>query len=190
MPQYRQEMPLLIMFIGFPGSEKTYFARKLAERIHAVTFNSDAMRISMFKSLNRIEQLRKEDNTRLYQDVFGAMDYAAAQVLRAGYHVVFDAQMAKRRDRQHLETLAKQCGAKTILVWIKTDPDVAMKRGQVRVCSDDSHPYHATKMKMLINRFPTTTELPDKSEKHVIIDGELEFEEQYSTFLKVATISQ
>lgn len=67
--------PLLIVFLGFPGSGKTYFARHLAEKIGAVTLNTDALRVSMFGSLEKIDEIRhKGDRSRLYDDVFGAME--------------------------------------------------------------------------------------------------------------------
>lgn len=83
--------PLIIVFVGFPGSGKTYFARRLAEQLPAVTFNSDALRVAMFGSIENVERIRQNDQSRLYDDVFGAMNYATRQVLKAGYSVVFDA---------------------------------------------------------------------------------------------------
>lgn len=175
--------PLLIVFLGFPGSGKTYFATRLADEIHAVTFNSDALRLSMFQSLEMIEHLRRTDPSRLYADVFGAMDYSTKQALHAGHSVIYDAQQTKRRDRLGIEKLAREVNATPILVWVKTDKKVALRRGQEREQRDDSHRYSQEKMQMLIDRFDKVTDLPDATENVIEINGEHSFKDQYASFL-------
>lgn len=176
--------PLLVSFIGFPGSGKTHFATQLAKKLQGISFNSDAVRLAMFGSLENIEQIRKTDRSRLYSDVFGAMNYMTTQALQSGYSVVYDAQMAKREDRKRLEKLALDCGAVFVLVWIQTDPEVAKQRGQTRQQRSDSHQYSPEKMEMLVERFATTTEPPEESETSIVIDGEESFEQQYEQLSK------
>lgn len=176
--------PLLIAFLGFPGSGKTYFARQLAKELGAVVLNSDAMRLAMFGSLERVEQIRASDHPRLYDDVFGAMDYAAKQALLAGHTVIYDAQQTKRKDRRGIERIAKEADATPVLVWMRTSPEVALRRGQEREAGDDSHRYDAEKMEYLISRFNEVTDLPEPDENVVEISGEVPFEEQYETFKK------
>lgn len=174
--------PLLISFLGYPGSGKTYFARRLAERLPAVLLNTDALRLSMFGSVERIEQLRQTNRSRLYADVFGAMNYAAKQVLKTGQSVIFDAQSSKRRDRQGNHQLATSAGAISLLIWIKTDQEEAIKRGQQREADDDSHRYSAEKMEFLVGRFDKVTELPSPDEHVIEISGQVPFEQQYEIF--------
>lgn len=174
--------PLLVVFLGFPGSGKTYFATKLAEKLLAVTFNSDALRVSMFGSLQAIERIRQTDQSRLYNDVFGAMDYATRQTLLAGHSVIYDAQQTKRENRRNIETIARESGAIPVLVWMKTDKKVALKRGQERDIRADSHQYTAEKMEYLIDRFHEVTDLPEANENLIEINGTLPFEDQYLLF--------
>lgn len=174
--------PLLIVFLGFPGSGKTYFSTRLAKKLKGVSFNTDALRLAMFKSLDAIDHIRQTDHDRLYIDVFGAMDYATTQVLMSGHSVVYDAQQTKRRDRKNIEKLAESAGAIPILVWIKTDPQTALRRGQERDAAPSSLQYTEEKMNMLINRFYDVTDLPEPSENTIEINGELPFEEQYAAF--------
>ena len=176
--------PLLISFLGAPGSGKTIFARNLAEQIGAVTFNSDAMRLAMFGSLDRIEQIRRTERSRLYEDVFGAIEYSTTQVLKSNISIINNAQMTKRRDRKHLSSLAQSVGATFVLVWIQTSPDIAKRRGQERASADDSHVYTAKKMNMLVDRFERVTELPTEDEFFIEISGEVPFEQQYVQFQK------
>jgi predicted kinase len=176
--------PLLVVFLGFPGSGKTYFSRQLAKKIHAVTLNSDALRLSMFGSLERIDQIRERNRSRLYADVFGAMDYAARQTLLAGHSVIYDAQQTKRENRRGIEKIAAEAGAIPVLVWMKTSRETALKRGQEREARDDSHQYDADKMAYLIDRFDTVTDLPGSDENVIEISGEVPFEEQFKVFDK------
>lgn len=147
-----------------------------------MTFNSDALRLGMFGSLECIEEIRRLDNQRLYIDVFGAMDYAAKQTLLAGHSVIYDAQQTKRENRRSVESVARSANAVPLLVWIKTDPAVALKRGQEREIREDSLRYSAEKMKMLIERFDAVTELPDVSENVIEINGQDSFELQHQSF--------
>ncbi len=178
--------PLLICFLGFPGSGKTYFSTNLAKKIKAVTINSDALRLSMFTSLESIEKIRATERSRLYDDVFGAMDYATKQILLAGHSVVYDAQMTKRKDRVNIETIAREAGATPVLVWIKTSREAAFRRGQERESSSNSLQYSAEKMEMLIDRFDSVTDLPDLSENVIEISGEIPFDKQYEVFWRGA----
>lgn len=174
--------PLLIVFLGFPGSGKTYFSRQLAKKINAVTLNTDALRISMFASLDRIDHIRQTDKPRLYDDVFGAMDYAAKQILLSGYSVIYDAQQTKRENRRNIERIAEEVGAIPILVWIKTSREAAIKRAQERMPANDSLQYSAEKIAHLVDRFDSITDLPESGENTIVINGEAPFEEQYIDF--------
>lgn len=136
----------------------------------------------MFGSLEVIERLRTTDNSRLYIDVFGAMDYATRQTLLAGHSVIYDAQLTKRENRYSIEKIAQETDAIPVLVWVKTSREVALKRGQEREARGDSHQYTADKMAYLIDRFDRVTDLPEATENTVVISGEQPFEKQYMSF--------
>lgn len=178
----KPQKPLVIMFIGMPGSGKTYFATRLAAALPAVTLNSDALRLAMFGSHHRIEELRASDKRRLYDDVFGAMEYAARQTLKAGMSVVYDAQMVRRSDRRGIEQLAAECGALPVLVWIRTSKETAYERGISRDDRADSHRYDEALMRKLVDLFDKRTELPGSDENLIKISGEVPFDEQLHTF--------
>lgn len=174
--------PLLITFLGAPGSGKTYFASRLAPEIGAVTFNGDALRLAIHRTPDKIEQLRNKQPARVYADVFAAMDYATRQSLAAGHSVIYDSQATKRRHRRDTEKLAAEMGAIPILVWIQTDSQVAIRRGQQRTAADDTHPYSAEKMTMLMQRFEDNVDLPADDENVIKINGEAPFSEQLEQF--------
>ena len=175
--------PLIVVFIGPPGSGKTYFANHLALKLGAIKLNSDALRLAMYGSLDNIDKIRKSDNrSLLYEQVFGAMNYMTEQALMAGHSVIYDAQQAKLSDRVRIEKLAKKCDAKSILVWLDTEPNIAIKRSSTRDQHDDSLRYDEAKSRMLVERFATTTDLPSETENYVKISGEIAFEKQYEVF--------
>lgn len=63
------------MFVGVPGSGKTTFAKELAVQLGAVTFNSDAIRLSMWGSRDEIWKTHTDSKKRDYGNrlTFGAM---------------------------------------------------------------------------------------------------------------------
>lgn len=174
---------LLISFLGFPGSGKTYFAKQLANELPAVLLNSDALRVAMFGSVDKIEHIRQTNPARLYSEVFGAMNYSARQILATGRSVIFDAQSSKRRDRQANHQLASSVGAIDVLVWIQTDRAEAISRGQQRQAASDSHRYTRDKMEYLVGRFDRVTQLPTTDENVIEISGEIPFTDQYQAFM-------
>ena len=176
--------PLLISYLGYPGSGKTYFSKQLASKLNAVTFNTDALRLSVFGSQERIDHVRLEDRTRIYEDIFGAMNYATKQTLLAGHSVIYDAQMTKREDRINIVQLAESAEALPLLVWVRTSRETALRRGQEREPGDDSIRYTAEKTAYLIDRFDDITDLPEANENLIEISGEVDFEEQYASFLE------
>lgn len=170
------------MFLGAPGSGKTYFATRLAPKIGAVTLSGDALRLAVHGSFEKIEEMRERQPRRVYADIYAAMDYAALQILSAGHSVIYDSQQTKRKHRQAAEKLAKQVDATPILVWIKTDANVAIARGQQREAAADTHPYSLEKMTMLTERFKQNVELPDENENVVEIPGDVPFDQQFQQF--------
>ena len=175
--------PLLIVFIGMPGSGKTYFASRLAEKIGAVRINSDAMRLAIFGSNDRIEAIRaSKQSFLLNSQVFGAMHYSAKQILERGHCVIYEAQQTKRRNRREIERIADECGAVPILIWIKTDVEVAKSRGASRRATEDTHQYTEEKMEFLADHFAKSLESPQPDENLIEISGEVSFEEQYKSF--------
>ncbi len=175
--------PLLVMFLGVPGSGKSYFARHLAKRIDAVRLNGDTMRIAMFGSTENIEAIYHSDSRKILNSyVFRAIDYAVEQILLHGDSVVYDAHHNMRKTRLELEKLAKRCGALPVVVQIVTPYEVALERGQAREATVDQRQLSAEKMHETMQRHLKNTDHPDSSENVIEISGELPFEEQHLIF--------
>lgn len=171
------------MFIGVPGSGKSFFARQLAEQIHGVRLSGDAMRLAIFGSIEAIDAVyhspqRQHVNTY----TFGAIDYVTDQLLASGVSVIIDAIHSKRSDREKQEEIARRHDAKTVLVHIKTGYETALARGQQREVFADQRQFDEAKMREVIAQFEASLEPPDNNESCVIISGELPFAEQLELF--------
>lgn len=178
------QKPLFIMFVGTPGSGKTTFARLLAKELGAVTLNSDAVRISMWGDLERVKAAHVDPNDRVQGNklTFGALDYAAGQILAAGYSVVYDANANKVAERRTMAAIAVQNNGLAVVVRIKTPPALAVQRIIERPQSHDQRQHDAAKAHEIVESFSKAIEEPDATEHTVEISGEQAFEEQYAVF--------
>lgn len=162
----------LFTMLGYPGSGKSYFARQLAEKIKTVRLNNDGMRSSIFE--NPTEHV----NLHNYSVVYGAIDYAAHEILRAGYSVIYDANVNHVSERNKNAQIAAEHGADAIVVWVKTSPEQAMQRVGTR--DETADQFRVTEE--TVAKHMQMLEEPAEDEKYVVIDGSLPFEEQYDSF--------
>ena len=119
-----QVEPPLVVVSGLPGTGKSFFCRKLAERLPFVILASDALRRTLFPS-------------PLYDDaeckqLFRASHALIDELLRKGIPVIFDATNLLERHREYLYHIAEKVGAKLILVSIEAPPEVVRQRLLVR----------------------------------------------------------
>src|SRR3989344_8433456 len=112
--------PILFTTLGFPGSGKTYFARRFAKDIVAFHLSSDIVRNQLFPK----PRFTSKENRM----VFGMMDYIAEELRRCGVSVVCDANFNKRAYRKRLRRIAKKCGARYLLLRFQTPIATALKR--------------------------------------------------------------
>jgi len=175
--------PLLLMFLGSPGSGKSYMARALADRLQAVRLNGDSLRVIMYGSLEAVEKERSQVGRDVFNKrLFNGLDYCAEQVLLRGYDVVYDASHNKKADRSRLEAMAASHSALAVLVWVKTPYEVALKRGQMREEQDDQRRFSEAKMREVMARIEAATEAPTEDERVIIIDGQATTEQQLESF--------
>jgi predicted kinase len=177
----KTSQPLLIMFLGVPGSGKSYFARHLAKRINAVRLNGDSMRIAIWGSLDEIAKAHGDRN-KGNDMTFGAINYAVDQILATKHSVVYDAHHNRRDIRKKLEEMAKRQGAQPIVVWVKTPKSIAMKRAQAREATVDQRRMSEEEIREVIARHMKYFDEPDQAENVIIIDGTADFETQFESY--------
>jgi predicted kinase len=166
------EQPTLFILLGYPGSGKSYFAKRLAADIRAVRLNADSIRHHMFS----------DEGSRFspasFPLVIGALDYATTAILTAGYSVISDSSHNKRRTRAKARQLAESAGARMVVVWVKTPLEIAKEReatreltaDQVRVKPED------------FDRLVANLEEPRPDELSIVIDGQAAPEQQLAAF--------
>jgi predicted kinase len=173
----------LFMSLGHPGSGKTYFTQRLAEKTGAIRVNADALRMSMFGSFDAAREFDKETG-KLGQVVFKALDYATVQILKSGNSVIYDVQQNEKEIREKTSRLGSDNNAIPVIIWVKTPVDIALQRGQDRELTPDQQKHDYETMRASIEKHMKLIEAPTADEKVITIDGTTPFEDQYISFCK------
>jgi len=119
LPQPQVDPPLIVVS-GLPGTGKSFFCRKLAERLPFLILASDTLRKILFPS----PQYNEGENKRL----FSACHVLIEELLKKGIPVIFDATNLRERHRAYLYRAAERAGAKLILVWVEAPVEVVKQR--------------------------------------------------------------
>ncbi len=116
--------PAFIVVSGLPGTGKTYFCDKLANRLPFVILKSDALRKVLFLSPSYSSQ----ESSRLFQ----ACHCLIEELLKRGMPLILDATNLSERHREHLYSIADRLDAKLILVRVEAPPQVVRERLEAR----------------------------------------------------------
>lgn len=165
-------MQYLIMMLGYIGSGKSHFAKQLANDLHAVRLNADTARHNMFVS----EEQRR--NPKNHPMVFGALNYACEEVLKAGYSVIYDVGHNKKADRNGGIELSRKYGATPIIVWIQVPIETARTRAGTREVLPDQPRLIGERFDRMVANFHPPTD----DEKYISIDGTVPYESQLASF--------
>ncbi len=119
--------PFLIVMSGLPGTGKSYFSRRLTERLPCVRLESDELRKVLFPSPG----YSADENQRL----FSALHWLIQELLRKNIPVLLDATNLVEHHREQLYCIADRLGAKLVLVRVEAPPEVVRERLQTRMAS-------------------------------------------------------
>jgi len=123
LPQPRVGPPLIVVS-GLPGTGKSFFCRKLAEKLPFLILASDSLRKILFP----LPQYQENENKRL----FSACHVLIEELLSKGVPVIFDATNLLEHHREYFYRAAERAGAKLILVWVEAPIEVVRQRLLVR----------------------------------------------------------
>ena len=112
--------PVFIAVSGLPGTGKSYFCRKLAERLPLVILESDSLRKVLFPA----PSYGPEESSRL----FHACHRLIEDLLRKGVSLVLDATNLSERYREYLYSIADRLRVKLVLVRVEAPPHVVQER--------------------------------------------------------------
>lgn len=123
--------PSFIAVSGLPGTGKSYFCSKLAERLPFVILESDALRKTLFTS----PSYSKEESSRLFQTCHRLIE----KLLKQGVPVILDATNLSEHYRERLYNIADRLDAKLILVRVEAPPQVVQERLKARLENSGSN---------------------------------------------------
>lgn len=148
--------------LGYPGAGKTVTADVIAKKTGAVHIWADHERRHRYGS----PTLSQKENLHLY----GQLNSECAEYLKSGNDVIFDAAFNFYADRERLREIAKNNGAQTRILWIRTPKELAKKRAtsdahiqDSRVLGNMSHEH--------FDRISQKLEPPHDDEKFIELDG-------------------
>jgi predicted kinase len=119
LPQPQVEPPLIVVS-GLPGTGKSFFCYKLAERLSFLILASDTLRKILFPS----PEYSESENKRL----FSACHVLIEELLKKGIPVIFDATNLLEHHREYLYRATERARAKLILVWVEAPTEVVRQR--------------------------------------------------------------
>ncbi len=122
--------PVLVAVSGLPGTGKSYFCRKLAERLPFVVLESDALRKALFPPPN----YSLEESSHLFRTIH----LLIVRLLKKGVSIILDATNLSERHREYLYNIADRLGAKLILVRVEAPPEVVLSRLKSRIENAES----------------------------------------------------
>ncbi|UCH50471.1 MAG: ATP-binding protein [Chloroflexota bacterium] len=116
--------PGFVIVSGLPGTGKTFFCRKLAEKQSYCIIESDALR----NVLSPSPDYSAAESARL----FAACHSLIESLLSKGVPVIFDATNLSEHHREHLYRIGDRTGAKLVLVRVEAPAAIAYQRLQAR----------------------------------------------------------
>ena len=119
LPSPQIEPPLIVVS-GLPATGKSFFCRKLAERLPSLVLSSDSLRQTLF--------LHPKYDENENRQLFAASHALIQELLKRGIPIIFDATNLLERHREPLYHICNKAGAKLILVSIEAPEEVVQQR--------------------------------------------------------------
>lgn len=117
--------PTLIIVSGLPGTGKSYFSKRLAERVRFLVLESDALRKSLFSP----PSYSSRESAQLFRTIHRLL----RDLLNKGIPVILDATNLSERFREQLYSIAEQLNTRLVLVRVEAPPEVVYRRLEERV---------------------------------------------------------
>jgi predicted kinase len=152
--------PAFVVVSGLPGTGKSYFCARLAERLPFVILESDALRKALFSPPSYSPQ----ESARLFR----ALHLLIERLLKKGIPLILDATNLSERDREHLYNIADRLNAHLILVRVEAPPELVYQRLKARKNGGDSADNSDADWEVYRKMKPTVEKI---SRKHYAVDS-------------------
>lgn len=164
--------PFLLLFYGYPGAGKTYFARQFCENVQAAHLQSDRIRGELFDS----RRYDKQENDVVDQ----LMNYMTEEFLSAGLSVAYDVNAMRVKQRRALYNLAYKYHAQPLLIWFQMDQETAFSRHLQRDRRRADDKYAASWDRTSYDSIISHMQNPAAGEDYAVISGKHLFNMQQS----------
>lgn len=164
--------PFLLLFYGYPGAGKTYFARQFCDNVQAAHLQADRIRNELFEE----PLYDKQENDIVNQ----LMNYMTEEFLTAGLSVAYDVNAARAGQRKMLYELAYRCHAQPLVVWFQMDEDTAFARSVKRDRRRADDKYAAQWDRTTFETISGRMQNPRPSENYTVVSGKHVFAMQQS----------
>jgi len=112
--------PVLIVVSGLPGTGKSFFSRRLAERVPLLVLESDALRKALFS----LPSHSAGESLQLFRTIHLLIE----ELLKDGISLVLDATNLSERFRERLYSIADRTNARLVMVLVEAPPEVVRQR--------------------------------------------------------------
>lgn len=119
------QKPVFIALTGLPGTGKSYFTQRLAEKLPLAVLESDALRKALFPQ----PKYTWWESARLFRACY----YLIEELLDSGISVIMDATNLSERNRKKLYNIAEQAKVKFILVKVVAPSKLVKERLEKRI---------------------------------------------------------
>lgn len=164
--------PFLLLFYGYPGAGKTYFARQFCENIQAAHLQADRIRGELFEQ----PRYDKQENDIVTQ----LMDYMTEEFLTAGLSVAYDVNAMRSGQRRALRDMAFRCHAVPVVVWFQMDIETAFNRNIKRDRRRADDKYAAQWDRSTYENIISHMQNPSNNEDYAVVSGKHIFNMQQS----------
>jgi predicted kinase len=152
--------PAFVAVSGLPGTGKSYFCAKLAERLPLVILESDALRKTLFSP----PSYSPEESAHLFRTLHLLIE----KLLKKGIPLILDATNLSERDRERLYNIAGRLDARLILVRIEAPPELVYQRLKARENGGDSGNNSDADWEVYRKMKPSVEKI---SRKHYVVDS-------------------
>jgi predicted kinase len=164
--------PFLLMFYGYPGAGKTYFARQFSDSVQCAHLQADRIRGELFDN----PRYDKQENDIVNQ----IMIYMTEEFLQAGMSVAFDMNAGRAKQRKFLRDLALRHRASPALIWFQLDQETAFARNAQRDRRRADDKYSAQWDRTSFDSYISQMQNPTHAEDYIVISGKHLFNMQLS----------
>jgi predicted kinase len=123
--------PNLIIVSGLPGTGKSYFSKRLAERMPCLVLESDALRKTLFSP----PSYSPRESAKLFRTIHQLL----RELLEKRITVILDATNLSEKFREQLHTIADQLHIRPILVRVEAPPEVVYRRLESRANNSENN---------------------------------------------------